>query len=222
MNKLKNDMKLFVWDFHGVLEKDNELAVIIVTNKILENAGYKERLSKKSGDNLYGKKWFQYFEYLLPYENHEKHMELTYKCFDYSNSNPKIIATYIKPNDNVVFVLDEISKKHDQILVSNTQMVSLNIFVDSIGIGKYFPIEKRFATDSHTDKNAKNKAQVVEEYIAKKNFEEIITIGDSIEEKFITDRVGGKFFLYTHIGKNFRECNCEHKIRDLRDIIREI
>lgn len=36
-------MKLFVWDFHGVLEKGNEGAVLEISNKILGDFRYKER-----------------------------------------------------------------------------------------------------------------------------------------------------------------------------------
>jgi len=31
--------KLFVWDFHGVLEKDNEQAVIQISNDVLKELG---------------------------------------------------------------------------------------------------------------------------------------------------------------------------------------
>lgn len=57
-------MKLFVWDFHGTLEKDNEHAVMEISNKVLENLGYTQRLSKEDNLMLYGKKWADYFEYL--------------------------------------------------------------------------------------------------------------------------------------------------------------
>lgn len=222
MNKLKNDMKLFVWDFHGVLEKNNELAVEFITNKILKEAGYKERLTKKTGDELYGKRWFQYFEYLLPYENHEKHMELTYRCFDVGDFHPEIVAKYIKPASWAKTVLKKIGEKHDQILISNTHPAALKRFLEAVDLNKYFKADKIFSTDSHRMIPAKNKAEVAKEYINKNKFDEIIVIGDSIEEMHLSKILGAKFYLYAHKGKNFRKCNCEHKIRDLRDIIRQI
>jgi hypothetical protein len=33
-------MKLFVWDFHGVLEMGTELSALEVSNNILERFGY--------------------------------------------------------------------------------------------------------------------------------------------------------------------------------------
>ena len=66
-------MKLFVWDFHGTLEKDNEGAVFKISNKVLENLGYKERLTKEDNFMLYGRKWSDYFAYLLPKEPEKTH-----------------------------------------------------------------------------------------------------------------------------------------------------
>jgi len=215
-------MKLFVWDFHGVLEKNNERAAQFITNKILKEAGYKERLTKKAGDELYGKRWFQYFEYLLPYESHEKHMELTYKCFDVGDFHPEIVEKYIRTAPWAKMVLRKIAAKHDQILISNTHRVALERFVKSVELDQFFLKDKIFSTDSHRNIPAKNKAEVATDYILEKDFEEIIVIGDAIEEMNLAKTIGAKFYLYAHKGKNFRECDCEHKIRDLRDIISQI
>ena len=48
-------MKLFVWDFHGVLEKDTEYGVVSVSNKVLEINGYSERFTFDEVKSLYGK-----------------------------------------------------------------------------------------------------------------------------------------------------------------------
>jgi len=61
-------MKLFIWDLHGTLEQGNERAAIDMSNQILERFGYRERFSDEDVFKLYGLKWFQYFEYLLPHE----------------------------------------------------------------------------------------------------------------------------------------------------------
>lgn len=39
-------MILFVWDFHGVLEKDNEKAVVDISNQVLSEAGFKEKFTQ--------------------------------------------------------------------------------------------------------------------------------------------------------------------------------
>lgn len=48
---------LFVWDFHGVLEKDNELAVHEVTNRVLGEFGYEEKASIDDIHMMYGLPW---------------------------------------------------------------------------------------------------------------------------------------------------------------------
>lgn len=122
-------MKLFIWDFHGTLEQGNELAVLEMSNTILERNGFKERFTINQCQNLYGKKWYEYFEYLLPNKSSDIHLKLQEECFVYSIANPQIIAKYIKPVNYSIQVLESIKKIHDQILVSNTKPKSLNIFI---------------------------------------------------------------------------------------------
>jgi len=57
-------MKLFIWDFHGVLEKNAERVSQEITNIILKQFGYTKRLTDKEHQAIYGQKWFQYFEFL--------------------------------------------------------------------------------------------------------------------------------------------------------------
>ncbi len=57
-------MKLFVWDFHGTLEKGNEYAVLEMSNIILEKHGHKERFTELQCRELYGKKWYEFFEFM--------------------------------------------------------------------------------------------------------------------------------------------------------------
>lgn len=40
-------MKLFIWDFHGVLEKGNDDAVVEITNLALRRHGYSRELTLK-------------------------------------------------------------------------------------------------------------------------------------------------------------------------------
>lgn len=40
-------MKLFVWDFHGTLEKGNENAVLEITNRILKALVYERLMSEE-------------------------------------------------------------------------------------------------------------------------------------------------------------------------------
>lgn len=210
-------MKLFVWDFHGTLEKGNEYAVLETSNIILQEHGYKEKFSQSQCQELYGKKWHEYFKYLLPNELHTKHLQLQEDCFSFSIAHPEIIAKYIELADHALEVLEIIKGKHDQILISNTKPASLKVFMESVGISHIFPKGKSFATDAHA-KN-KTKYNVLSKYLLKHNFEEIITIGDSPGDVDLGKMVGAKTFLYTHLGQEFKNCEPDFRINDLREVL---
>lgn len=215
-------MKLFVWDFHGVLEKDNERAVIDISNKVLKNLGYEKRLSKEDNTKLYGKKWYEYFEYLLPNEPHEKHLEIQQACITYEQAHPNIIGNNIKPNDHATGVLEVIQKSaHDQILISNMSDVALEMFMDSIGIAKYFP-QKAFACNTGSGNKVYTKHERLSEYLVNKDFDKIIIIGDTPNDISLNDVAGGTTYLYTHKHLKFKDCRPDYKINDLREILREV
>jgi hypothetical protein len=55
-NSEEISMKLFVWDFHGVLEKGNDGAVVEITNIALQRFGYSRRMTIQEGEFLSGKR----------------------------------------------------------------------------------------------------------------------------------------------------------------------
>ncbi|MBU6389829.1 hypothetical protein KGQ71_04940, partial [Patescibacteria group bacterium] len=73
-------MKLFVWDFHGVLEKGNEQAVLEVSNLILRDFGFDQQFSREEIYRLYGQRWCDYFAHLLPDTQEELHLQLQHAC----------------------------------------------------------------------------------------------------------------------------------------------
>lgn len=214
-------MKLFVWDFHGVMEKGTEGAVLEISNSVLEKFGYFERFNKEDIARLYGLRWFEYFEHLLPQESHDRHVELQQHCFEMSNANPQIIAEHIRANDHVYEVLGEINRKHCQILISNTEPKSLKIFLDSIGVASYFPKESVFAADSHQNPT-RTKKDILKEFIRDKEFESIIVIGDTQEDINLASFIGSVSYLYVHPGRPFIDCDADHKTHDLRELLKEV
>ncbi len=220
-----NLMKLFIWDFHGVLEKGNENAVLEISNEVLKKAGYKERFTINDCRVLYGKKWYEYFEYLLPYESHEKHMDLQEDCFMYQRANPKIIVKYIEPNDHVYEVLNKIhnSKNHHQILISNTMPDDIPPFLDSIKVSHYFE-GKAFAADMHHQSDI-SKKDILKQYLKGKDIKKIVIIDDSpgnVDILSAADGIETVFYYYLHPEINFKECNVDYKIHDLREVLREL
>lgn len=216
-------MKLFVWDFHGVLEKNNDLTLLEITNTILKKNNFCEQIDEELGKKLYGRRWYQYFEYLLPHETYATHIELTRQCFIYNDAHPEITEKYIKTAKYAKEVLEKVSKDNDIILISNTNIDSLMAYLKAVKLDKFFPREKIFGTDSHRNKNTKTKTEYLEEYVKKfGKFEKVIVIGDALEEMKMAAAVRAKFYLYAHKGKNFRDCPCNNKIRDLREVLKEI
>tara|TARA_B100000315_G_C14385854_1_gene499607 strand:+ start:617 stop:769 length:153 start_codon:yes stop_codon:yes gene_type:complete len=49
-------VKLFVWDYHGVMEKGNEKAVTEVSNLALQKLGFSQRFTEEESKQLYGSK----------------------------------------------------------------------------------------------------------------------------------------------------------------------
>lgn len=217
-------MKLFVWDFHGVLEKNNEPAVTIITNVILEKFGYQERITDQVTAKLYGKKWYEYFEYLLPHEQNDRCMELQLACIKYGTAHPEIVFDVIEVNDHAHQVLRQVqSSNHHQILMSNTNPQALENFVDSIDVRQFFKEDhQRYGVNASIERDRKSKAQTLQDYLQDRNFSELVTIGDSPGDVELTSILSGTSYLYSHPGKDFRECQADYRIRDLREVLREI
>ncbi len=215
-------MKLFVWDFHGTLEKGNENSVLEISNKVLADFGYRERFNKEDNLALYGVKWFKYFEYLLPNENENVHFELQKACMDFEKKHPEIIVKNIKPNDHAIFVLDAISKKHEQILVSNMANFALERFISAIGINRFFLSDKAFATNSQFKKKTKTKKDLLKEFLRGRDFDSIIIIGDTRADMEMAQVAGGITYLYAHPGRQQVDFPANYKISDLRKVLKEV
>ena len=216
--------KLFVWDFHGVLEKGNDEAVLTISNHILEKYGFSERFSKKDGERLTGQKWYQYFVDLLPHECDECHKQLQQACFTYSNENIELVASFVSLNDFAHEVLEDIHKsRHEQILISNTQMWALKKYLQIVGIEQYFSEGSYHGIDAHNNLLI-TKDQTLEMILLKKKHKgKVISIGDSPHDVALA-KIGksGTSFLYSHPGRPFRECEADYKIHDLREVLKEL
>lgn len=218
-------MKLFVWDFHGVLEKDNEKAVVEITNLILSKSGYIERLTLEACHRFYGLRWFQYFEKLLPDKKRVEHLRLTKLCVERENNNKHdIIRKHIKANDYVFEVLEKIKKAgHAQIIISNTDMISLIMFLEDIGLEKYFNEDNIFAADNHCGHKQESKTQILKKYLQGKNFEKIVVVGDSPDDIELASVIKNSVsYLYAHPWKEFRGDKADYKINDLREVLKEL
>lgn len=208
-------MKLFVWDFHGTLEKGNENAVSEITNEILERFGYSRRMSDQELDFLYGIRWMDYFAFLLPQDSADVHRQLEAACVEMSGLRPEITARHILPNDYALDVLQRISANHEQIVVSNTEPEALEMFLEAVGMKSFFPDGRAIAANSAV--THRKKTDILKEYVKGRKFESVVAIGYSP-----TDMIGDVNFLYAHQGQNFRKCDAHYKITDLREVLKEV
>lgn len=215
-------MKLFVWDLHGVLEEGNEKAVEWCTNLVLEREGIDERISLDEVKTLYGRKWFEFFQYLgLP---REECFRLQERAFELSGEYVKEWGKLVTPTRYAHEVLAGIHLNgQDQILISQTNSNGLKNFLDILELDGFFPSEKAFAADAH--QTIKTKRDILEGYLKGKEYEKVISIGDSPGDIELAGYVhNGVSILYAHPGRVFRRSNwCKaREIRDLRDVLKEL
>jgi len=59
-------MKLFVWDFHGTLEKGNVEALHEILNKVAHVFNIQKQINLETTIRMYGLSWIDYFQYLHP------------------------------------------------------------------------------------------------------------------------------------------------------------
>src|SRR3990167_7653494 len=218
--------KLFVWDFHGTLEKDNEYAAIEISNYALEKLGFKEHFDRKHAVQLYGKKWYEYFEYLLPNEPHKTHVLLQETSFNWPEAEA-IVAKHMKPNDHVQEVLKAIKDiGHSQIVISNTSTYALPIFLRLAGIDKFFDNTTSFAVMGHVREVKRSKADVIKEYLKSLNFKPtMVVIGDSEKDMQIAKQFGAKGYWYRHTHHPSPKARKNTKftvINNLREVLKEV
>jgi phosphoglycolate phosphatase-like HAD superfamily hydrolase len=218
-------MKLFIWDFHGVLEKGNDNVVLEITNRALERHGYSRRMTEKESEFLSGRLWCDYFAYLIPELHENERLLLQSTCIEITQKVPEIFTKHVRLNDNVKYVLESIrSSQYTQILISNTQPKILDIYIELVGIEKYFQSMYRFGVDSSIH-NRKTKKDCLYEFLGvNKNFNEIISIGDSPGDMELINIpfIKGTSYLYSYPNRPHRLAQCHYKIDDLRMVLQEI
>jgi phosphoglycolate phosphatase-like HAD superfamily hydrolase len=220
-------MKLFVWDLHGVLEIGNHRAAVDISNKILSRFGRRERFTYEDGIVLYGRKWYEYFEWLLPDATHDYHLSLQDECFQFSEFDLAIQRRWLMPTEHAWKVLSTIGGQHHQILISNTRSGNLELFLKTLQLEEFFPSpDVALAVDGHMQNAQRTKNDVLSDYLTTgaggKKYDEIVIIGDSPSDMRLRDVAGGVTYLYAHPEFAFRDCVADFKIRDLRAVLNHV
>jgi phosphoglycolate phosphatase-like HAD superfamily hydrolase len=210
---------LFVWDFHGVLEKGNEYAVQEVVNKVLKEYGYEKTVTIEEIKFLAGRSWAGHYTYFFRDIPKEKLASMV----DRSNSlGLRTAPKYVQPNDYVVFVLGKIREKGcSSIVVSHVQKEAAKFFTDLVGIGKL--IDGFFATDTTDDSIiVQTKKAAIKSYMEGKKFDKVVLIGDSEHDIEAGIAIGAVTYLYSKNVKRAERTKADHVISDLRDVLREL
>lgn len=216
-------MNLFVWDFHGTLEKNNELATKEITNLVLKQAGHKVKLTTQDNLRLYGASWHSYYAHLLPNHPSELHHQLQTASFLYP-LGPEIVRKHIRPTPHAHTVLTKIAQKgHTQIVISRTAPNSLIFFLEAVNMSHFFPEGHALAIDGHVPNPTRSKQTILNAFLENKHFDRIITIGDSpADMELIRDESRDRSYLFCHPNKTHRECSAHYRINDLREVLREL
>ncbi len=218
-------MKLFVWDLHGVLEYGNHRAAVDISNAILGRFGHPERFTYEDGIELYGRKWYEYFEWLLPDARHGHCLELQDACFELSESDLVFQRQWLSATPCAQPVLAKIKEQHEQLLISNTRSGNLEIFLKTLQLEEFFSApQTALAVDGHMQAADRTKNDVLLEYLDGRghSYEEIVIIGDSPSDMRLADVAGGVTYLYAHPEFPFRTANADRHIRDLCSVVERI
>jgi phosphoglycolate phosphatase-like HAD superfamily hydrolase len=214
-------VNLFVWDFHGVLEKDNEHAVVEVTNQVLKEFKQTARLDMETCLALYGKKWGLYYKQLCPDLDEDTIMKMVERGIEISKTTD-VIFRHVKPMEFSHEVLAAIRKaKHENMIVSNTEPNALDRYLDAVKI-KHF-INHKIGADSHRKyPHSKNsKIQLLKDFLKQKDYDKIIVIGDTETDIELGKSVGAVTYLFSRANKH-PKISADFKITDLREILKEL
>ncbi|MBW2981727.1 HAD hydrolase-like protein [Candidatus Woesearchaeota archaeon] len=209
---------LFIWDFHGVLEKDNEFAVQEVVNRILPEFGFDKKATVEECRMLYGKKWAEYYKYFAPDADEDIIHKMVIKSTEISIKE-KIAYKYIKPTDFAHDVIKKISAKgHTNLIMSNSSDEALDYFLESVNMQGLF--DHKFGADIHekSEYGKDTKTEFLKGFLEKNNFGSIFLI-DDMEQAV---EMGKKFNAVTfrfHRNKTPPDSKANYVIDDLRELL---
>ncbi|MDD5182071.1 MAG: HAD hydrolase-like protein [Candidatus Nanoarchaeia archaeon] len=208
---------LFVWDFHGVLEKDNEYAVQAICNQVIKEFGVNNSISIEKTRELYGLSWNEYYRHLAP--NVTGNIIKTMCSRSIELSRP-VSKKYIKPMDYAKEVLSTIkSKDHTNVLLTNTEPKRAAEFAESVGLKSFFDAIIEVYDISDNMDVVRRKSDALNKYLQNKKFSKVVNIGDKESDIKAGKSVGATTYLFT---KAREKSDADYVITDLREILKEL
>ncbi|QQG42934.1 MAG: HAD family hydrolase [Candidatus Giovannonibacteria bacterium] len=220
---MKKKKLLFIWDFHGVLEKDNEYAVQRICRQVVKEFGFNTKVYLEDVRRWYGLKWIEYFFNLTEEQDRRKLRKMVKRAREVSQ---KIVHKYLKPMNHADYVLSQIKKSGGvNVIVSNARQDRIEDFVKIVGLQKY--LYKVIGIDGHTRfkfSTPMEKANAISRLSAGKNYARKIIIGDSESDILAGKMVGAKTYLFVKKmnSKKVSDIKADKTIDDLRKILPEI
>jgi len=219
---------LFVWDFHGVLEKDNIYAVRDICNLVLDEFGFAKKITIQETIKYYGLSWLDYFKFTLPEGNYELWNQMVKRVLTLQEKGWNIIKSHIKPRDFSKDVLQKIKENNNyNILLTNSSVEHAKRFIDFIDLAKY--IDEVKGVDYHwscrPNQEIHNlKSQLLLDFLKIKNYKKIIAIGDRESDIKAGKNCGAITYLFVDLKINKRpeETEADYVISDLREILKEL
>ncbi|MFA6098659.1 MAG: HAD hydrolase-like protein [Patescibacteria group bacterium] len=218
---------LFIWDFHGTLEKNNVLAVQEIVNKTLKHFDIYREMTLEEAVNLYGLSWLDYFQYIQPNGNNELWSDMRAQAVKIQQEN-FIVEKYIEPNDYAREVLEKIKQAgHKNLLLSNTDPRWIRHFARLVKIDDL--LDDFIGLDVHSEPRQQTeiqqlKAQALKKYLTSKEFGKMVKIGDRESDIEAGQLIGAVTYFYRNIynERHYLSIKPDHEIRDLREILKEI
>jgi len=221
-----NSMKLFIWDFHGTLEKGNVKALHIILNRVAEEHKLDRRITFEKTVQWYGLSWIDYFLYLKPGASIEECEAMKQRAFTIQEEG-HIIEQYIKPTDYAQDVLSKIAAAgHRNIIMSNSQKDQIQWFAQLVGLKKH--ITEYIGLDSHSEQREhteikKLKAGALLQFVHSGVYDRIIKIGDRQSDIEAGVAIGAVTYLYRNeFNANEKmTVRADFEITDLREVLKE-
>ncbi|MFA5013903.1 MAG: HAD hydrolase-like protein [Candidatus Paceibacterota bacterium] len=223
---MKNEI-LFVWDFHGTLEKGNVYAVQELVNLVLKDFGTNKEITVQEAIDWYGLSWFDYFKLAVAEGNQQLWQSMVDKVLSLQQQSWNNIKNYIKVRDFAEEVLQQIQNEgHQNILLSNTRLEQIRMFTDLLDLTHYF--NEIIGVDTHRNSRINNeihnvKSEALTNFLKGKNYGKIIMVGDKENDMRAGKSCGATTYLLTDqkIDKGSKT-ETDHIISDLREVLKEL